>query len=256
MKEKGRNRLSQTRADNSTHKPTGPLWLWGTHAVHAALENPQRQRTRLVATQNAAQRMGLSDNEELTGKMLSSLLPRGAVHQGVALQTRPLIPVELATLIGQAPARIAVLDQIEDPHNLGAVFRSAAAFGVSALVLQTRHAPAITGIVAKSAAGAVERVVECRVVNIARTLDALGAAGYMTVGLTGNGSTRLQAAVSDEPRLAIVLGAEGAGLRPAVAKACQLLARIPITSGMESLNVSNAAAIAFYEAAQGVFSPD
>ncbi|MEM9225700.1 MAG: RNA methyltransferase, partial [Pseudomonadota bacterium] len=148
-----------------------------------------------------------------------------------------------------APGIIAVLDQVSDPHNLGAIFRSAAAFGVGALVLQTRNAPEMTGTVAKSAVGAVETVPECRVVNISRSLEALADAGYHTVGLDGGGRADIRQAIFGAGRLAIVLGAEGPGLRPGVAKSCLELAHIPIDPNMESLNVSNAAAIAFYEAA-------
>ncbi|MEE9380279.1 MAG: RNA methyltransferase [Hyphomonadaceae bacterium] len=256
MKEKGRNRQSGRSADKHAARPDGPVWLWGIHAVEAAINNPARKALKLVATKNAAQRLGTSTAEIMEGKALSALLPKGAVHQGLAMRTEPLKPVTLADVIGASPARVAVLDQVEDPHNLGAIFRSAAAFGVSALILQTRHAPLVTGIVAKSAAGAIERVSECRVVNIARSLDALADAGYVSVGLAGEGRQTLAEMVANEPRLALVLGAEGAGLRPAVAKACTCIARIPIQAEMESLNVSNAAAIAFYEASRGVFSPD
>ena len=192
--------------------------------------------------------MELEDAVIETAKALSSRLPPGAVHQGIALRTEPLPLCDLEIILGEAPPRIAILDQVTDPHNLGAIFRSAAAFGVGALIMQTRHTPEITGIVAKSAAGAIESVREVRVVNIARTLEALGKAGYAVVGLAGETDRTLGDAICGEAKLALVLGAEGAGLRPAVAKACNVLARIPISNAMESLNVSNAAAIAFYEA--------
>lgn len=214
----------------------------------AALANPAREQVELVATENAARRMGLEDAVIETAKALSHRLPPSAVHQGVALRTDPLPTSSLEEMLATALPRIAVLDQIADPHNLGAIFRSAAAFGVGALIMQTRHTPEITGIVAKSAAGAIEIVREVRVVNIARTLEALGRAGYRIVGLAGETQRTLGDAVSGEAKLALVLGAEGAGLRPAVARACDVLARIPISDAMESLNVSNAAAIAFYEA--------
>lgn len=232
----------------------GPVWLWGTHAVMAAMTNPKRHIQSLRATENAARRTGLSNAEIVTARQLDAALPASAVHQGLALLADPLPPASLDDILGSAPARIAVLDQVSDPHNLGAIFRSAAAFGVSALVLQSRNAPPITGIVAKSAAGAIETVTEARVVNIARAVDQLGEAGYHTVGLAGEGASEIAAAITGAPRLAIVLGAEGAGLRPAVAKACAELARIPIAADMESLNVSNAATIAFYEAARELFA--
>lgn len=231
---------------------SGENWLWGVHAVSAALANPKRRLKRLVGTRNGLDRLGTQTarSEVLEPAAIDALLPRDAVHQGLAAQFEPLEPVHLDEIIGVGIQRVAVLDQVSDPHNLGAIFRSAAAFGFGALILQTRNAPAITGIVAKSAVGAIETVQECRVVNISRALEGLSDAGYHTVGLAGEGEATIEAAVSGAEKLAIVLGAEGPGLRPGVAKACAEHARIPIASEMESLNVSNAAAIAFYAAAR------
>ena len=262
-KQKGRNRPNaqngkqmwnsgQKNANrNANSNPNAPVWLWGIHAVEAAVNNPARQIKRFVATPNAMRRLGLTGAEELSARDIDKLLPPGAVHQGVALQAMPLPVVGLGEVIERKPKRIAVLDQVSDPHNLGAVLRSAAAFGVEALIVQTRHSPAMTGIVAKSAAGAVETVTACRVVNIARALETLGEAGYTVVGLAGQADAELGKLVAGEEHLALVFGAEGAGLRPAVAKACTWLAHIPIAPQMESLNISNVAAIAFYEAARG-----
>lgn len=188
--------------------------------------------------------------EDLSPGEIGDMLPPGAVHQGIAAQFEPLPEMPLEDLIATGTSRIAVLDQVSDPHNLGAIFRSAAAFGFGGLVLQTRNAPPITGIVAKSAAGAIETVPECRVVNISRALETLSEAGYHTVGLAGSGRANVRQALSGADKVAIVLGAEGPGLRPGVAKACAELAHIPISEAMESLNVSNAAAIAFYEASE------
>lgn len=231
---------------------SGENWLWGGHAVSAALANPKRKLKRLVGTRNGLDRLDkpVARADVLAPAAIDALLPRDAVHQGLAAQFDPLEPVHLDEIIAAGTQRVAVLDQVSDPHNLGAIFRSAAAFGFGALILQTRNAPAITGIVAKSAVGAIETVQECRVVNISRALEALNAAGYHTVGLAGGGQASIEAAVSGAPKLAIVLGAEGPGLRPGVAKTCAELARIPIAAEMESLNVSNAAAIAFYAAAR------
>lgn len=236
-------------------KEGGPVWLWGTHAVQAALANPDRQFLQFFATENAAERLpkGRLNPQIITGKELDQRLPPGAVHQGIAIKAEPLEPVALEDLIAEGATRIAVLDQVSDPHNLGAIFRSAAAFGFSALVLQTRNAPPITGVVAKSAAGAIETIAEVRTVNIARALEQLAEAGFHTVGLAGESTRPLDLAVKGAAKIAVVLGAEGPGLRPAVAKACAELARIPIAAEMESLNVSNAAAIAFYEASRGGF---
>ncbi len=231
---------------------SGENWLWGAHAVAAALANPKRKLKRLIGTRNGLDRLGqiAARGEVVEPSAIDRLLPRDAVHQGLAAQFEPLPTVQIDDIIESGIRRVAVLDQVSDPHNLGAIFRSAAAFGFGALVLQTRNAPAITGIAAKSAVGAIETVQECRVVNISRALEALNAAGYHTVGLAGGGEASIEAAVSGADKLAIVLGAEGPGLRPGVAKACAELARIPIAAEMESLNVSNAAAIAFYEAAR------
>lgn len=227
---------------------TEPVWLWGVHAVQAALANSERKVLRVVATPNAIKRGGLEQAEEMKARDIDALLPAGAVHQGMAAHMRPLSGQSLEALISANPRIVAVLDQVSDPHNLGAVLRSAAAFGVEAIVLQTRHSPAMTGIVAKAAAGAVEMVTETRVVNIARSLEQLADAGYCTIGLAGEAEGSLAKTIPAGDRLALVFGAEGAGLRPAVAKACMWQARIDLAPQMESLNISNAAAIAFYEA--------
>ncbi len=246
MSKHPRNRQKPLRRKQNAPDEGGPLWLWGIHAVDAALANPARTRLRLVASENAARRMSLSNAEIMDPGEIGDLLPRGAVHQGVALQTELLTPVELEDMVAARPRCVGVLDQLEDPHNLGAIFRSAAAFGVEAVILQTRHSPPLTGVVAKSAAGAVERVSEVRVVNIARALDTLADAGYAVIGLAGETETELETALALPGPHAMVLGAEGSGLRPGVAKACGQVARIPMSGDMESLNVSNAAAIAFY----------
>ena len=261
-----KRRIAERTDKRSAHSQTGKgapggqkggNWLWGTHAVAAALANPRRRFHQLLATENAAQRLGATPLPAtlVSPKEIDTRLPHGAVHQGLALRVDPLEPLSLGELIDTDVTRIAVLDQVSDPHNLGAIYRSAAAFGFDGLVLQTRNAPDITGVAAKSAAGAIETVAEARVVNIARALDELAEAGFHTVGLAGAGQRALADAVAGAPKLAIVLGAEGPGLRPAVAKACAELARIPISPAMESLNVSNAAAIAFYESQRNAFPP-
>lgn len=255
-KHKARNRSNSPDFRETKPRPkrgnaSGSPWLWGQHAVEAALRNPDRHLLRLIATQNGAQRLGglVKSYEDTAPKDIDRILPPGAVHQGIAAQFDPLEILSLEDIITAGTTRIAILDQVSDPHNLGAIYRSAAAFGFGAVILQTRNAPPITGVVAKSAAGAIETVAECRVVNIARALDMLGEAGFHTVGLAGEGRATVRQAIQGAAKLAIVLGAEGPGLRPAVAKACAELAHIPINAAMESLNVSNAAAIAFYEAA-------
>lgn len=242
------------RKQGGSQDTNGPIWLWGTHAVAAVLTNPARTIHDFVATENAVRRGPFEKATRATAKEIDQSLPPGAVHQGIAVRVDPLPNIDITQLIDSAPARICVLDQVTDPHNLGAIYRSAAAFGVTALIVQTRNAPSITGIVAKSAAGATETVQDVRVVNIARALDQLGEAGYHTIGLAGEGRSDMATAVRGAAKIAIVLGAEGSGLRPAVAKACAELARIPISPQMESLNVSNAATIAFYEASRDLFA--
>lgn len=254
MKQNRRNRQNAGKRKRGENADGGPIWLWGTHAVSAAIANPQRQILTLLATENAARRSNLSGHELQTAKEIDRRLPPGSVHQGIAARVEPLPGWTLDELIAAAPARIAVLDQLADPRNMGAIFRSAAAFGIEAIILQNRHSPPITGVVAKTAAGAVETVKEVRVVNISRTLETLADAGWLTVGLAGAGDSALSDAIEGEERLVIVLGAEGAGLRQGVEKACQRLVRIPIKADMESLNVSAAAAIAFYEASRGHIS--
>ena len=253
-KPRPRNRPNSHRRKSSGRpNGSGENWLWGAHAVSAALANPARRMVRLVGTENGLSRLErVPDRAEvMPPSEIDTLLPRDAVHQGIAGQFEPLPPMQIDEVLSAGIQRVVVLDQVSDPHNLGAIYRSAAAFGFGAVVLQTRNAPPISGIVGKAAVGAIETVKECRVVNISRALDALNEAGFHTVGLAGEGRAMIGQAVTGAAKLAIVLGAEGPGLRPGVAKACAELARIPIASEMESLNVSNAAAIAFYEASRG-----
>jgi len=253
-KPRPRNRPnSHKRKSSPRPSGSGENWLWGLHAVQAALNNPARQIKRLVATKNGLDRLtGVSVRAQMSDAAgIDTLLPRDAVHQGLALEVDPLVPMQIEDLVKTGARRIVVLDQITDPHNMGAIFRSAAAFGFQAIILQSRNTPMITGVVAKTAVGAIETVRECRVGNISRSLDFLAEQGFHTVGLAGEGEALIDQAVRGAGKLAIVLGAEGPGLRPGVAKACAELARILITSQMESLNVSNAAAIAFYEASRG-----
>ncbi len=238
-----------TRTAGGTGGLSDPsCWIWGTHAVIAALNNPRRKVRQLLATDNAAERLrGVWLAPRRVGaRELDQMLPPGAVHQGLALEVEPLDAMAIEDFIGSGARFTAVLDQVTDPHNLGAIFRSAAAFGIAGIITQTRHAPPLTGLVAKTAAGGIETVADVRVVNIARAVEQLGAAGFHTVGLAGEARRPVTAALKGAGKIAIVLGAEGAGLRPLVARNCAELARIPIATAMESLNVSNAAAIAFY----------
>lgn len=234
----------------------GEVWIWGIHAAAAAIRNPKRKITRALVSRNAAHRAGLDPEalpkyaELLDPREIDQRLAPGAVHQGIAVRSKPLEGLDIADAAMQPEHPLAILDQVTDPQNAGAIFRSAAAFGIAGVVLQTRNAPLLGGALAKAATGAIETVEEIRVVNLSRAIDTLRDAGWKVIGLDGSAEQTIDQAFAGPEPLAIVLGAEGAGIRPGVAKACTGLARIPIGVAMESLNVSNAAAIAFYEAAR------
>ncbi len=229
-------------------------WIWGRHAVEAALANPAREGPfRLVLTPGAAtalaeQLKGRPEIrvEQLEPNDIGRLLPPGASHQGMALRAPVLEGVGLEELGEPAQGVILMLDQITDPQNVGAVFRSAAAFGARGVVLQDRHAPVLAGALAKAAAGAVETLPCARVVNLSRALERLADLGWRAVGLDGAATETLAEALDARPTV-LVLGSEGEGLRRLVAEHCDTLARIPMPGGFESLNVSNAAAVALYE---------
>jgi 23S rRNA (guanosine2251-2'-O)-methyltransferase len=230
----------------------GPSWIWGVHASLAALANPARRVERVVATRNGAARLPPGvDAQLLAPEAIDGMLPPGAVHQGIAVRVSPLEPMSLEAACAPADGRsVLILDGVTDPQNVGAAFRSAAAFGARAVVMQDRRSPPLTGALAKAAAGAIEIVPSVRVVNIARAVESLRALGYLTIALEGDTELALSEALADERPAALVVGAEGKGLRIGVAEACEKRARIAIASAMESLNVSVAAAIALYEAAK------
>jgi 23S rRNA (guanosine2251-2'-O)-methyltransferase len=228
----------------------GPSWIWGVHASLAALANPARRIERIVATRNGAAHLPPGvDAHILAPAAIDGMLPPGAVHQGLAIRTWPLEPLDLEAACAPIDGRsVLVLDGVTDPQNVGALFRSAAAFGARAVIMQDRKSPPLTGALAKAAAGAIEIVPHVRVVNIARAIEALRALGYLAVALEGESALALAEALADPRPAALVVGAEGKGLRPGVADACEKRARIPIAPAIESLNVSVAAAIALYEA--------
>ena len=180
---------------------------------------------------------------------LGRLVPNDAPHQGVVIEVEPLEDAWLDALLADAPERavLLVLDQVTDPHNVGAILRSAAAFGAIGMVTQDRHSPPESGALAKAASGTLETVPWVRVVNLARALDDLAEAGFWRIGLSGDAGMDLSDALGPK-RVALVLGAEGQGLRPNSREHCDALARLPITNAVESLNVSNAAAVALYAA--------
>jgi 23S rRNA (guanosine2251-2'-O)-methyltransferase len=235
-------------------KPESGLWLYGLHAVRSALSNPKRFVRRAVLTARAAEELG----PKLLGRVkqevadmhgVSRILPDGAVHQGVAILCEPLPRLELDSVLDQARSMrriVLVLDQITDPHNAGAILRTAAAFGVTAIIVQDRHSPPESGVLAKAASGALDIVPIVHVVNIARTLEDLGKKDFWRVALAGDGESPLRD-VADNGDVALVLGSEGAGIRRLVRERCDMSAFVPIDSAIESLNVSNAAAVALYE---------
>jgi 23S rRNA (guanosine2251-2'-O)-methyltransferase len=207
-----------------------------------------------VATPDRARQIegrfrGLKGFEVCDAHQIGLLLPQGAVHQGVALRPAPLEEAGLADFAPRPGEVLLVLDQVTDPQNVGAILRSAAAFGVAGIILQERHAPKLAGALAKAAAGAVEKTPVARVVNLSRALHELTAAGWRAVGLAGEAERGLSEVLDGTPTV-LVLGSEGEGLRRLVADHCDELAKIPMPGGFESLNVSAAAAIALYEAAR------
>jgi 23S rRNA (guanosine2251-2'-O)-methyltransferase len=241
------------RKARQASKPENRPRFWGRHAVAAALANPEREVVRLWATREAADELDLPASVPVTfadAADLGRMVPRDAPHQGVVAEVGRLDDLLLGDLLDDAPVGrpILVLDQVTDPHNVGAILRSAAAFDALGLVTQDRHAPPESGALAKAASGALETVPWVRVVNLARALEEIAAAGFWRIGLAGEAEMTLAQALGP-PRVALVLGAEGEGMRPNTAQHCDALARLPIGERMESLNVSNAAAIALYAAA-------
>jgi len=246
-----------------------PHWLFGVHAVLAALGNPNRRAERLLMTAEAAQTWGQRLREScdprhaglatqtVQRRDIDALLPEGSVHQGLALATAPLHQPALEDIFGGNPPDpalaprpgrrvVVLLDQVTDPHNVGAVLRSAAAFGALAVVALDKGAPEESGTLAKAASGAFEVVPYISVVNLARALDSLKEAGFWCLGLAGEAQQSLAESRPGEA-IALVLGAEGSGLRRLTRERCDLLVKLPTRPPIDSLNVSNAAAVALYE---------
>ena len=232
----------------------GPLRLYGVHAVEAALQNPHRTVTRLLMTENAENRLGAAlagrNPERVSPRDLDRLLGPGTVHQGVLIEIEPLLEPTLRDIAAAADAGgpIVVLDQVTDPHNVGAILRSCAVFGASGLVMTRRHSPPLDATLAKSASGALELVPIALEQNLARSIAELKELAFTTIGLDDDADHLLE----EEPfagHVALVLGAEGKGLRELTQKSCDRLCRIATAGPIASLNVSNAAAIALHWAA-------
>ena len=237
------------------HRPSqahaGRPRFWGRHAVTAALANPERTVRKLWATREALAALDIPPVIPITYADISDLarlVPGDAPHQGLVAEVEPLEEIWLGDLLDQGAddlRPLVVLDQVTDPHNVGAILRSAAAFDALGIITQDRHAPPESGTIARSASGALETVPWVRVVNLARALDEIAEAQFWRIGLTGNAGDTLAQTIG-EVRIALVLGAEGEGMRYNTEAHCDALARLPISPKVESLNVSNAAAIALY----------
>ncbi|GHU02699.1 hypothetical protein FACS1894186_7820 [Alphaproteobacteria bacterium] len=236
--------------------PATSYWLYGRHAALAAVANPRRRVRELFFADPgdiAGIRLPKGLNPTLTDRRaIGKLLPPGAVHQGIAARVEPLPPVSihdyLETAAGAAVVRVVVLDQVGDPHNVGAILRSAAAFGAGAVITTSRHSPEETAVLAKAASGAAELVPVIAVANLVQAFELLKKQRFWILGLTGGAALTLRE-VSLPDRLAVVLGAEGSGLRRLTEENCDYLARLPISPKMESLNVSAALACALYDLA-------
>ena len=235
------------------------VWLFGLHAVRDALLNPARDRLQLVVTKNAADK--LSAAIEASGmvpeicdpRKFSAPLDPGSVHQGAALEVKPLnwgTLEDVALAKDDLPPRLVLLDQVTDPHNVGAILRSAEVFGANAVIGTQRHSAPETGALAKTASGALERQPYLRLRNLADTIIELQAMGYLVIGLDGTAEHTIERALSDQKDrpVALVLGAEGPGLRQRTKETVDILTRIDFASNFGSLNVSNAAAVALYAA--------
>ena len=251
-----RNKHGKHRSGRPARAPEtdGPLRLYGLHAVEAALQNPRRTVTRLLMTENAENRLASAlagrTPERVSPRDLDRMLGPDTVHQGVLIETEPLLEPTLGDIAANADAGgpIVVLDQVTDPHNVGAILRSCAVFGASGLVMTRRHSPPLDATLAKSASGALELVPIALEQNLARCIAELKELAFTTIGLDDDADDLLE----EEPfagRIALVLGAEGKGLRELTQKSCDRLCRISTAGPIASLNVSNAAAVALHLAA-------
>lgn len=260
-----RDRISQSRPQSAKRRPqvTGPtnqpdtLWLYGLHAVTAALQNPNRRRHRLIATSNGSESLDISNimgesalTPEIVDRLdIDAICGEDAVHQGVALLVSPLKEMHIEDIIDttkdKPSSTIVVLDQASDPRNIGSVMRTARAFGADAIILQDRNSPPETATMAKAASGAMEYIPLVRVTNLARAMWAMKDAGFWVAGLDGYAEKSIDQADITEKQV-IVLGAEGSGLRRLTRETCDQTVKIPIDENAESLNLSNAAAIALY----------
>lgn len=248
----GKRKHKNSNKDRKNLADSGPTYIYGSHAVRAAVENPKRQIQSLYLSENAAR-----DLAETLGprkitpiikkpQELAALVPQDAVHQGMVLETAPLPEPDLSTLAAGGKL-LLMLDQVSDPRNVGAILRAAAVFGAGGVILPRRNSPPPAGALAKTASGALEVVPLATVANLARALETLHQAGYMSVGLDERGATLIDAVPKDRP-LIVVMGAEGSGLRRLTRETCDMLARLPVAddAGFATLNVATATAVTLY----------
>ncbi|MEX1180457.1 MAG: RNA methyltransferase [Cucumibacter sp.] len=234
--------------------PDGPLYIYGLHPVRAALDNPARRKRGLLSTPNALRRLAESgplpsiEVKETSPRELDRLLGADAVHQGVALKVDPLPRKPIGELAGAS--LVVVLDQITDPHNVGAILRTACAFGANALLTTARHAPRETSVLAKSASGALDMMDFIEVRNLAEAIDELKGLGFTCLGFDSEAGEPLRPGIA-APKVALLLGAEGKGLRQKTRSMCDRLLRLETPGPIKSLNVSNAAAIALFAVTAG-----
>lgn len=246
-------------AERAIPQSTGnSFFLHGRNSVEAALKNPKRECLRLIGTEKALKdteaqarhrKVSVETVDDIAA--IAATVPEGSPHQGILLEVRPLPSQSIEDLQPSTDDKniILMLDQVTDPHNVGACMRSAAAFGAKALITQDKNSPNESGIIARTAAGALESLPWLRVTNLSQALDTLRDMGYWHVGLDGHTDQSIRS-LSMGNNIVIVMGSEGKGLRPLVRKNCDAIVKIPMTGSVESLNVSNAAAIALYELAQ------
>ncbi len=238
--------------DRPSFGPDDPsrLFLFGLHTVRHAIENTKRRKIKLFATPNAKIRLDLSESQlasldiqDMFPRDLDKMVGSDAVHQGCVLEVEPLKSKNLKDV--SESRLLLVLDQVTDPHNVGAIMRSAVAMGVGALITTARHSPTETGVLAKSASGALDMLDQIEVRNLSNALEELNSMGYQTIGLDSAGTDILENSVQGK-KIALVLGSEGKGIRQKTAETCKTLARVDLPGEIKSLNVSNAAALALY----------
>ena len=238
-----------TKNDRSQAQSGGGHWVYGWHAVNAALSNPERIVVRIIATDAAVSKLKLPrklpNPHVMDGRELDRILGAEAVHQGIAAEVKPLEPFMLEDVIHAESGTLVILDQVSDPHNVGAILRSAAAYDVRAVILPKDHSAPETPAMAKAASGALDIVSRVVVTNLASAMRELKDAGWWIIGLEGE-STKLLPSIKPSAKMVLVLGAEGKGMRRLTAELCDERARLPMGERMESLNVSNAAAVALY----------